>query len=138
MGNELKYGFTVIVTVEGAPPVLASASQLLQIVINLLVNARQAMGETGTVTIGATWDETIVTCAAADTGPGIPDEVLPRIFDPFFTTKPVGEGTGMGLSIVHGLVESFGGSIGARNVPEGGAEISVQLRRAAVDRTSHN
>jgi len=62
-----------------------------------------------------------------DNGPGIAPELLSRIFDPFFTTKPVGKGTGLGLSISYGIIEQHGGTLRARNHPEGGAEFTVEL-----------
>jgi CheY-like chemotaxis protein len=67
----------------------------------------------------------------ADTGPGIPPEVQRRIFEPFFTTKPPGEGTGLGLSLCHGIIEGHGGSIQTESAPEGGAVFLVELPVAA-------
>jgi signal transduction histidine kinase len=66
-----------------------------------------------------------------DNGPGIPPDVLPRIFDPFFTTKDVGEGSGLGLSIVHGIVERHGGSIEVDTEPGSGTTFTVLLPRGA-------
>jgi two-component system sensor histidine kinase HupT/HoxJ len=68
-----------------------------------------------------------VRLAIADTGPGIPSEILPRIFDPFFTTKEVGQGTGLGLAITYGIVQEHGGSIQAENAPGGGARFTIEL-----------
>jgi len=62
-----------------------------------------------------------------DTGPGIPDEALPRIFDPFFTTKPPGEGSGLGLSVSYGIVTELGGVLRAENHADGGASFIVEL-----------
>jgi signal transduction histidine kinase len=92
------------------------AGQIDQVFMNLVTNAAQAIGDRrggGTIKIAAARpaDGGEVEVTIADDGPGIPPDVLPRIFDPFFTTKDVGEGSGLGLSIVHGIVERHGGHI---------------------------
>ena len=91
------------------------AGQLDQVFMNLLTNAAQAVGgrdSGGTIRIAAVRRTPAMSRSTSrDNGPGIPAEVLPRIFDPFFTTKDVGEGSGLGLSIVHGIVERHGGRI---------------------------
>ena len=90
------------------------AGQVDQVFMNLITNAAQAIGERergGTIHIAAARSGPEVEVTVADDGPGIPPEVIPRIFDPFFTTKDVGEGSGLGLSIVHGIVERHGGRI---------------------------
>jgi signal transduction histidine kinase len=90
------------------------AGQIDQVFMNLITNAAQAVGERprgGTIHLAASRSAGEVEVTVADDGPGIPPEVIPRIFDPFFTTKDVGEGSGLGLSIVHGIVERHGGNI---------------------------
>ncbi len=78
--------------------------------MNLITNAAQALGDKGgTIRVGARERADGIEVWVTDDGPGIPPEVLPRIFDPFFTTKDVGEGSGLGLSIVHGIVDRHGG-----------------------------
>jgi signal transduction histidine kinase len=110
------------------------AGQIDQVFMNLITNAAQAIGDRargGTIHIaaarhgGAGADEVEVTIT--DDGPGIPPEVIPRIFDPFFTTKDVGEGSGLGLSIVHGIVERHGGRIQVESRPGEGTTFRVSL-----------
>ena len=119
----------------GAPcVVMGSAGQLQQVVMNLLQNACDAAGadgRTAELTIACTATGERVRMTLCDNGPGIPDEYLSRIFEPFFTTKPVGKGTGLGLSISYGIVEQHGGTLVARNHPDGGAEFVLELPAAA-------
>jgi len=88
--------------------------QIDQVFMNLITNAAQAVGERergGTIRLAAATRADEVEITVSDDGPGITPEVIPRIFDPFFTTKDVGEGSGLGLSIVHGIVDRHGGRI---------------------------
>jgi signal transduction histidine kinase len=107
------------------------AGQLNQVFMNLLTNAAQAVVGRDSATIWvATYESPAgVTIEVRDNGRGIPPEVLPRIFDPFFTTKDVGEGSGLGLSIVHGIVERHGGTIEVDSTPEVGTRFRVLLPR---------
>ena len=99
----------------GLPPVLGDGGQMQQALLNLLLNAEQAMrsGPVRRIHVGARYvaDSGAVELFIADSGHGIPDENLRRIFDPFFTTREVGEGTGLGLSICYGIVRDHGGQI---------------------------
>jgi two-component system C4-dicarboxylate transport sensor histidine kinase DctB len=85
------------------------------VLTNLLLNARDAMLSAGTpgrrIAVAARAEAAAVVVTVTDTGPGIPDMVLPRLFEPFVTTKPTGQGTGLGLSLCHGIMQSFGGGI---------------------------
>jgi signal transduction histidine kinase len=97
--------------------ILGLPGQIDQVLMNLVTNAAQALGERGgTIHVSALVRGSEVVVTVEDDGPGIPPEVLPRIFDPFFTTKDVGEGSGLGLSIVHGIVERHGGRIDVDSV----------------------
>lgn len=132
-------------TVTGGDMILADPAQIHQVLMNLCTNAAQAMARKGgvlkvTVTRGLFKDRDhvpvpdmkpgeYVTLTVSDTGPGIKPEVLERIFDPFFTTKTQREGTGLGLSVAHGIVKSHGGSIGVESKPGKGATFSVYLPR---------
>ena len=93
------------------PPVDCFAGQLNQVWMNLLVNAAQAVGQGGEVTISTRLVYETVMVTISDNGCGIAPEHLDKIFDPFFTTKPVGDGTGLGLSITHSVIERHGGFI---------------------------
>jgi len=117
-------------------PLFASGdpAQIQQVVLNLAVNARDAMPEGGTLTLGA---EPVLSpggCASVrltvqDTGCGIPEEHLPRIFEPFFTTKERGKGTGMGLAMVYGIVQNHGGTVQVTTRPGEGTLVQVDLPR---------
>ena len=102
-----------------------------QVVTNLIINGAQAAGPGGTVTLCARRDGANFVIDVLDDGGGIPDDVFPRIFEPFFTTKPMGQGTGLGLSVSRGVVEQHGGWIVARNRDEAdggrGAQFTVKI-----------
>ena len=96
---------------EGLPIVNGDPAQLNQVIVNVVVNAIQAMPAGGTLTIKTTWQEGWVSILVEDTGQGVEEENMDKIFLPFFTTKEVDEGTGLGLSVVYGIVNEHGGSI---------------------------
>jgi len=113
-------------------PILADAAQIEQILLNLCVNARDAMPSGGRLTIqtrtGAAGDEGAqVELVVRDTGIGIAPEIRERVFEPFFTTKPQGYGTGLGLSTVYGIVEQHGGRIQVDSEPGSGTVFQIQL-----------
>ena len=97
----------------GLPSCLGNANQLQQVLMNLMINAQQAMaGSPGTLRLSARKLEPgAVELRVSDTGPGIAEEIQGKIFDPFFTTKPAGQGTGLGLSVTYGIVKEHGGEI---------------------------
>ena len=108
------------------------ASQISQVVLNLLVNAIQAIEATGREQGGRIEVATrpvgdYYAIEVADDGCGIDPESIPRLFDPFYTTKPVGEGTGLGLSITHGIVTGHGGKIEVESAPGQGTRFRVLL-----------
>ncbi|MDR0339204.1 MAG: two-component sensor histidine kinase [Desulfovibrio sp.] len=109
--------------------VATDVGQLQQVILNILDNAIDAVGKGGRVLVSTRRNDADGTAQVIlhDNGTGIPPERLEQIFDPFFTTKTVGEGTGLGLSICYSIMESLGGSIRARNHPEGGAEFTISL-----------
>ena len=111
------------------PAITADASQLQQVLVNLVVNAVQAMQGGGTLTIRTAASERHVSLVVEDTGVGMSDEVRQRVFLPFFTTKPVGKGTGLGLSVVHGIVQAHGGVVRVESRPRAGSRFTVELPR---------
>jgi len=119
------------------PPVVCYASQLNQVWMNLLVNAAQAVGSEGEVTISTKTDQDSVVIAISDTGSGIPEDELSRIFDPFFTTKPVGEGTGLGLSTSYGIVERHRGTISVVSEVGKGSTFTVRIPIRAAESKSN-
>jgi two-component system, NtrC family, sensor kinase len=126
-------GVTLQVSLTGAlPPIAADRVQLELALLNLVSNALDAMPGGGTLAIRAFAAADGVRIEVADTGHGVPSELLARIFDPWVTTKPVGQGTGLGLGIVREVVEAHGGRVGVRNNPDGGAVFSIDLPPCAA------
>lgn len=121
----------------GLPQVFADPHQLQQVILNLIINAEQAMLSAhgrGTL-VARSWhelDRDMVLLEIADDGPGVPEEVLPKIFDPFFTTKDVGKGTGLGLTVAYAIIQEHGGRISAHSSPGAGAAFRIELPTASV------
>jgi signal transduction histidine kinase len=136
---------TVLITeeIEDVSPILADAGQLQQVIVNLVTNARQAIGkDLGRITIGVSPASRrskrrrggdFVRLRVADTGCGMDTETKDRIFEPFFTTKDVGEGTGLGLSVVHGIIADHGGRIEVKSAPGRGTEFTILLPAAELE-----
>jgi signal transduction histidine kinase len=116
----------------GLPQVFADGHQVQQVLLNLIINAEQAMVSTngrGSLVV-RTWhdaEQESVVLEINDDGPGIPDELQPKIFDPFFTTKEVGQGTGLGLTVAYAIVQEHGGRIRLESRPSRGASFYVEL-----------
>jgi len=117
---------------EPLPDVDANAPQLELALLNLVTNALDAMPEGGTLTIHGVATERGIRLEVADSGPGIPADLLPHLFEPWVTTKPVGHGTGLGLSIVREVLRAHGGEIHAANQPGDGAVFTIDLPRSAA------
>ncbi len=136
--NEIRHRARLVRALGPVPPVAGGDARLGQVVLNLLVNAAQAIAEGDAarneirVATSADADGHVV-IEVSDTGCGIDPEALPRIFDPFYTTKPVGRGTGLGLSISHRIGSARGGESGVESRPGRGSEFRVRLPAARAD-----
>ena len=125
--NELKYKTRVVKDYAELPPIRCIPSELNQVFLNVLVNAGQAIEQSGVITISTSLEGESICVAIHDDGTGIPEELLPKIFDPFFTTKPVGKGTGLGLSISYGIIKKHGGRIEVRSPSGKGTTFRILL-----------
>lgn len=125
--NEIKYHCTLNKAYGDIPQVYCMASQINQVLLNLLVNAAQAIPEKGEITVRTGQEGEEVFIAIADTGSGITAENLKRIFEPFFTTKPVGKGTGLGLAISFDIVQKHKGRIEVESTVGKGTTFTVWL-----------
>ncbi|MFJ7142671.1 ATP-binding protein [Pseudomonas protegens] len=128
VASELKYKADLIKHYQPLPQIECLPSQLSQVVMNLVVNAAQAIGpERGTITLSNGVEGDRVWLEVSDSGCGIGEQHLQKIFDPFFTTKPVGQGTGLGLSLSYGIVQKHGGQISVRSQVGVGSTFRVEL-----------
>jgi two-component system NtrC family sensor kinase len=122
----------------GLPPIFADPHQIQQVLLNLVINAEQAMlsaNGRGSLVL-RTWHEVernAVVLQVSDDGPGVPADVKSKIFDPFFTTKEVGKGTGLGLTVAYAIVQEHGGSIRVDSPPPGGASFTVEFPASSVE-----
>ncbi len=131
--NRLKHSITVALEVrEALPRAVGNMQQIEQVLVNLLVNAADAMESQGqgSLQIVAVYEPPCVRVAVQDSGPGLPATVLDRMFDPFFTTKQADKGTGLGLPISRGIIEEHGGVLRGYNLPGGGACFTFTLPAA--------
>ncbi|WP_276203009.1 ATP-binding protein [Herbaspirillum rhizosphaerae] len=128
VNNEIKYKADVIKNYGNLPDVECLPSQINQVVMNLVVNAAHAInGGRGTISITTKVVDADVQIEVEDTGAGIAPENLSRIFDPFFTTKPVGQGTGLGLSLSYGIMQKHQGSIQVNSIMGQGTTFTLRL-----------
>jgi signal transduction histidine kinase len=113
----------------GLPQIVGNANQLQQVLMNLMINAQQAMeGAPGTVTLSTRLLKAdTLELRVTDTGPGIPQDIQAKIFEPFFTTKPAGKGTGLGLSVSYGIIKDHKGEVRIESAPGKGAAFIITL-----------
>ena len=109
------------------PPIEARPDELIQVWTNLVQNALHAMEGHGRLTVSLGYQAPWVVVTVDDTGPGVPAALRDRIFTPFFTTKEQGQGTGLGLGLVHRIVGEHGGQVEVADAPGGGARFVVRL-----------
>jgi two-component system NtrC family sensor kinase len=119
------------------PEVSADPGQIQQVIVNLAVNAIQAMPGGGILRVITEPVEDHIRLIVEDTGVGMGPETLRQIFNPFFTTKEVGQGTGLGLSVVHGIITAHGGTIHVDSAPESGTRFEVLLPSKSKSREVH-
>jgi signal transduction histidine kinase len=132
--SEFRNKAQVVKEYAGIPEIECMPSQINQVFLNLLVNAAQAIEGQGTVTVRTGQAGEAVWVEVQDTGAGINPEHLGRIFDPFFTTKPIGQGTGLGLSLSYGIVQKHGGQITVTSEVGVGSVFRVTLPVRALAR----
>ena len=130
--HEVKHRATVNVSVDGAFMVHGDESRLTQVLVNLVVNAAQAFTTAdpavNVIQVSATRrDGNRLSIAVKDNGPGIPAQLQRRVFDPFFTTKPVGQGTGLGLSVSRSIIDALGGELTLESTVGEGASFTIVL-----------
>jgi signal transduction histidine kinase len=111
------------------PEIVGDGEKLKQVFMNLLMNGKQAIQDKGTIAVSTDFDSdrNCIRIVVSDNGSGISRENLTKIFDPFFTTKPIGEGTGLGLSVSYGIVQDHNGRIEVKSKIGGGSDFTVLL-----------
>lgn len=127
--SEIPPGITVRIEVADDIEGKMDPRRIQQVLLNLIINAVHAMDDNGTLTISACRDDAAreFVFSVSDTGEGIPKDHLSRIFDPFFTTRDVGKGSGLGLSIIHGIIKQHGGTVTVDSSQGKGTEFSIRL-----------
>jgi signal transduction histidine kinase len=120
----------ILEEIEPASAIAGDPSQLQQVIVNLMTNAAHAIGAAQgsiSVSLRPEADGAHLCLSVADTGCGIDEATRERVFEPFFTTKPVGEGTGLGLSVAHGIIKAHGGRIEVKSTPGQGSRFDIFL-----------
>ena len=124
---------------EGCLWVVVDYNQIQQVILNIVINAMQSMAEVsrkGKITVTTGTDNSQVRISIADNGPGIAKENITKVFDPFFTTKPVGSGSGLGLSVCHGIIAEHGGNIYIESIEGRGSTFIIELPAAPEDKAA--
>lgn len=125
--NELKYKCSVEMDLQAKSSLMCYPERLSQVIVNMLVNAAQAIENHGTIRVTTDEQDKQIVVRVSDTGSGIPPEILPKLFDPFFTTKAVGLGTGLGLAISHATIDNHNGTIEVESEVGVGTTFTIKL-----------
>lgn len=125
--NKIKYHCEVVQEFTPTPEVYCNKNELTQVFLNIILNAAQAIIKQGTITINTHCSDDYIIIDISDTGIGIPEENINKIFNPFFTAKPLGEGTGLGLSVSYGIIKDLDGTISAESTPGEGTTFTVLI-----------
>jgi signal transduction histidine kinase len=125
--NELKHRCKLEKRLGKLQPIICHPQQINQVILNLLMNSVEAVGDDGRITITTASENSGVRLEIADNGSGIPEEIIDKIFNPFFTTKEVGKGTGLGLHIVYGIINKHGGRIEVKSEVGKGTNFIIRL-----------
>ena len=112
---------------QNMPSVHADQDQLIQVLINLVMNSIHAMPEGGRLRLSLGREDNHVVLGVSDTGHGMSEEIRSKVFDPFFTTKDFGKGTGLGLTVVKGIIEEHGGTIAVESAVDKGTTFWIRL-----------
>lgn len=113
--------------VDALPAIMGDGLKLMQVLVNLINNAVDAMESEGRLIVSAKRIGEVLSIKVTDSGQGIPPEAMDKLFDPFFTTKPIGKGTGLGLSVCYGIIQQFGGNIQVDSIQGEGTTVEIQL-----------
>ena len=135
--NGLQNKCTIETSLQPVPEVMANTGEINQILMNLMVNAGQAVGDNGLITVKTAIHNNSVQIDIQDNGPGIDPSHLDKLFDPFFTTKPVGEGTGLGLAISYGIIQDHDGEIEVHSELGVGTTFTIRLPVGTLDTMQH-
>ena len=135
--NGLQNKCTIETSLQPVPEVMANTGEINQILMNLMVNAGQAVGENGHITVKTAMHNNSVQIDIQDNGSGIDPSHLDKLFDPFFTTKPVGEGTGLGLAISYGIIQDHDGEIEVNSELGVGTAFTIRLPVGTPDSMQH-
>ncbi|MGH1374040.1 MAG: sensor histidine kinase [Cellvibrionaceae bacterium] len=127
--NELRYKCAVSTDLKELPSIYCNLNEVSQVFLNIIHNAAQSIEKEGRIDISSHYIEmqAIIQVIIKDTGKGMDEATMAQIFDPFFTKKPLGQGTGLGLSVSHGIIEALGGSIKVTSQPKKGTTFFVNL-----------